>query len=98
MLDFYADWCTSCLEMEKLTFTDPGVIAQMNQWRRLQVDVTQNTPEDRELMRKFQLFGPPAMVFFDRSKKEIRDLRLVGFMAAGSFRQHLEKAITQGER
>jgi len=98
VLDFYADWCTSCLEMEKLTFTDPKVVAQMQQWRRLQVDVTRNTAEDRALMRKFQLFGPPAMVFFDNAKEEIRDLRLVGYMAAGPFGQHLDKAISQRKR
>lgn len=98
VLDFYADWCTACLEMEKLTFTDPKVVAQMQQWRRLQVDVTRNTADDRALMRKFQLFGPPAMVFFGNSKEEIRDLRLVGYMAAAPFGQHLDKVIAQNKR
>jgi len=91
VLDFYADWCTSCLEMEKLTFRDPQVIANMQSWRRLQVDVTRNTPEDREMMRRFNLFGPPAMIFFHKEGTEMAGSRLVGYMAAPAFNAHLEK-------
>lgn len=94
VLDFYADWCTSCLEMEKFTFTDPKVVAQMQGWRRLQVDVTQNTPADRAFMRRFQLFGPPAMIFFQKNGTEFTGSRLVGYMAAPAFSQHLDKLWT----
>ena len=91
VLDFYADWCTSCLEMEKFTFTDPKVVAQMQAWRRLQIDVTKNTPEDRAFMRRFQIFGPPAMIFFQKNGTEFANKRLVGYMAAPAFSQHLDK-------
>lgn len=91
VLDFYADWCTSCLEMEKFTFKDGQVIAAMQNWRRLQVDVTQNTPEDREIMRRFRLFGPPAMVFFNKDGTEIQGSRLMGYLAAPAFNLHMEK-------
>lgn len=93
MLDFYADWCVACLEMEKFTFIDPQVISQMKSWRLLQVDVTQNTPLDRELMKKFDLFGPPAMVFFDPQGQEIKASRVIGFMAAKPFEQHLDRVL-----
>lgn len=91
VLDFYADWCASCLEMEQFTFTDSQVVAQMQGWRKLQVDVTNNTHEDRALMRRFQLFGPPAMIFFQKDGTEFSDARLMGYMPAPAFSQHLDK-------
>ncbi|MEN9317267.1 MAG: hypothetical protein RIS35_3660, partial [Pseudomonadota bacterium] len=95
VLDFYADWCASCLEMEKLTFRDSKVVERMQSWRRLQVDVTKNTPEDRELMRRFRLFGPPALVFFSKEGLELEHLRLIGYLGAKPFLDHLDKAIPQ---
>ena len=94
VLDFYADWCTSCLEMEKFTFRDPKVVERMQPLRRIQLDVTRNTPEDRELMRRFKLFGPPALVFFDRKGNELSDLRLIGYLAAGPFSSHIDKVLS----
>lgn len=91
VLDFYADWCASCLEMEQFTFTDPEVVAQMQGWRKLQVDVTNNTKEDREFMRRFQLFGPPAMIFFKKNGTEFADSRVMGYLPASAFNQHLDK-------
>jgi thioredoxin:protein disulfide reductase len=91
VLDFYADWCASCLEMEQFTFTDPQVVAQMQGWRKLQIDVTNNTKEDRAFMRKFQLFGPPAMIFFKKNGTEFPDSRLMGYLPASAFNQHLDK-------
>ena len=91
VLDFYADWCASCLEMEQFTFTDSQVVAQMQGWRKLQVDVTKNTKEDREFMRRFQLFGPPAMIFFKKDGTEYSDARLMGYLPAPVFKQHLDK-------
>lgn len=91
VLDSYADWCASCLEMEQFTFTDPKVIEKMQGWRKLQVDVTNNTQEDREFMRRFQLFGPPAMIFFQKNGTEFSGTRLMGYLPASAFNQHLDK-------
>lgn len=97
MLDFYADWCASCLEMQRGTFSDPQVLQQAQPLRRLKVDVTRNTAEDRELMRRFRLFGPPSLVFFDARGQELQDLRVMGSMAAAPFGAHLRKVIQQAQ-
>ena len=65
MLDFYADWCVSCKEMERFTFTDPAVQRRLAGALLLKADVTANNADDRELLRRFRLFGPPGMIFFD---------------------------------
>ncbi len=83
MLDFYADWCVSCKEMEKFTFTDKRVKDRFSQMVLLQVDVTENTPEDRAFLKKFNLFGPPATIFFSRDAKESG--RVIGFENADKF-------------
>src|SRR5205085_10274083 len=64
MLDFYADWCVSCKEMERFTFSDPRVQQRMQKMLLLQADVTANTAEDAELLKRFGLFGPPGILFF----------------------------------
>ena len=92
MLDFYADWCVSCKEMERFTFSEPKVEAQMKQVRLLQVDVTANNDEDRALMKKFGLFGPPGIILFKQGK-EVPDSRVIGFMAADQFSRHLSNHI-----
>ena len=92
MLDFYADWCVSCKEMERFTFSEPKVEAQMKQVRLLQVDVTANNDEDRALMKKFGLFGPPGIILFKQGK-EVPDSRVIGFMAAEQFARHLSNHI-----
>lgn len=92
MLDFYADWCVSCKEMERFTFSDPKVRAEMAQMVLLQVDVTKNTPEDQRLLKRFRLFGPPGIVFFDRGGREIPGLRVIGFQRADKFLQSLALA------
>ncbi|WP_112991656.1 protein-disulfide reductase DsbD [Herminiimonas fonticola] len=89
MLDFYADWCVSCIEMEKLTFTDPRVQAQFADMVLLQVDVTANDAHDKELLRRFNLFGPPGIIFFDKNGQEIRGGRVIGFQKADKFTQSL---------
>ncbi len=89
MLDFYADWCVSCIEMEKLTFTDPRVRAQFADMLLLQVDVTANNADDKEMLRRFNLFGPPAIIFFDKHGQEIRGGRVIGFQKADKFTQSL---------
>ncbi|MFD2365425.1 protein-disulfide reductase DsbD [Pseudoduganella sp. GCM10020061] len=91
ILDFYADWCVSCKEMEKLTFTDARVQARMNQALLLQVDVTANDDADKAMMRRFELFGPPALIMFDGAGKEIPDSRVIGYQSANKFLGSLEK-------
>ncbi|GAB2896556.1 protein-disulfide reductase DsbD [Uliginosibacterium flavum] len=90
MLDFYADWCVSCKEMEHETFSDPKIAAQLAGFTLLQADVTANTPDDRELLKRFGLFGPPGILFFAPGGKEIEGKRVVGFMGVEGFGKVLE--------
>jgi thiol:disulfide interchange protein DsbD len=92
MLDFYADWCVSCKEMEAFTFTDPRVKERMGGLLLLQADVTANTPEHKDLLKRFSLFGPPGIVFFDAGGAEIRGLRVIGYQKADKFLTVLERA------
>jgi thiol:disulfide interchange protein DsbD len=92
MLDFYADWCVSCKEMEKFTFSDPRVRAKLDAMELLQVDVTGNSEEDKALLKRFSLFGPPGIVFFDAQGREIRGLRVIGYQNADRFLKTLELA------
>jgi thiol:disulfide interchange protein DsbD len=93
MLDFYADWCVSCKEMERYTFTDPQVLARLAGMVKIQADVTANTAEHKELLKRFRLFGPPGIVFFDPAGREIQGLRVIGFQAAGKFAAVLDQAL-----
>ena len=79
MLDFYADWCISCKEMERFTFTDPEVKNRLGDVVLLQVDVTEGTADDEALLKYFKLFGPPGILFFDPSGREIYDARTIGY-------------------
>jgi len=92
MLDFYADWCVSCKEMEAFTFTDAQVKARLQGLLLLQADVTANSPEDKAMLKRFSLFGPPGIIFFDRQGKEIPGLRVVGFQAADAFLATVNRA------
>jgi thiol:disulfide interchange protein DsbD len=85
LLDFYADWCVACKEMERMTFSEAKVSAAMDKMRLIQVDVTANNDDDRALMRRFKLFGPPGIILFDGAGKEITDGRIIGFTPAVSF-------------
>lgn len=89
LLDFYADWCVSCIEMEKLTFTDARVRAQFADMVLLQVDVTANDADDKAMLRRFNLFGPPGIIFFDKTGREIQGGRVIGFQNADKFTQAL---------
>lgn len=93
MLDFYADWCVSCKEMEAFTFVDPRVVQRMSQMLLLKVDVTANNADDRALMKKFRLFGPPGIIFFSPGGRERKDVRVVGFQDATRFTATLERAL-----
>lgn len=85
MLDFYADWCISCKEMERYTFSDPAVQAALANTLLLQADVTANDADDQALLKHFGLYGPPGIIFFDREGDELRHLRVIGFEAADEF-------------
>jgi len=93
MLDFYADWCVSCKEMERFTFADPTVAATMGKLTLLKADVTANTDADKELLKRFGLFGPPGIIFFDAGGREMAGLRVVGFQPADVFLPSLERVL-----
>jgi thiol:disulfide interchange protein DsbD len=92
MLDFYADWCVSCKEMEAFTFSDPKVRAELDRMLLLQVDVTANNDDDRALLKRFSLFGPPGIIFFDAEGREIKGLRVIGYQNADRFLKTLSLA------
>jgi thiol:disulfide interchange protein DsbD len=94
MLDFYADWCVSCKEMERDTFSDPQVRARFAGMLVLQADVTGNSADDKALLKRFRLFGPPGIIFFDKGGQEIDGLRVIGYQPAGVFLKTLERAAT----
>jgi len=93
MLDFYADWCVSCKEMERFTFSDAEVQRLLAGFVLLKADVTKNNAEDRELLRRFRLFGPPGTIFFDAEGRELTGLRVIGFQGAKRFGETL-RAVT----
>jgi thiol:disulfide interchange protein DsbD len=90
MLDFYADWCVACLEFEKFTFTDKEVNALMKQYILLKADVTGNNANDKALMKEFNIFGPPAILFFDNAGNEVRQIRTIGFKNPKEFKKILQ--------
>jgi thioredoxin:protein disulfide reductase len=92
MLDFYADWCVSCKEMEAYTFSDPRVRAALEGVALLQADVTANSDAHRALLKRFALFGPPGIIFFDAQGREIKGLRVIGYQGAERFLQTLSVA------
>lgn len=92
LLDFYADWCVSCKEMESFTFSDPKVRTQLDGMLLLQADVTANNETDRALLKRFSLFGPPGIVFFDPQGREIRGLRVIGYQNPERFLKTLSLA------
>ncbi len=98
MLDFYADWCTYCVKMEDYTFSDPAVQAALAEVTLLQADVTANDAEDLALLNHFKLFAPPAILFFDPDGQEQGNARLVGFLDAGEFLEHLQRAFGGSEK
>ncbi|MCG2575769.1 protein-disulfide reductase DsbD [Dechloromonas sp. XY25] len=96
MLDFYADWCVSCKEMEKFTFADRGIQARLAAYTLLQADVTANSADDKALLARFGLFGPPGIIFFDPKGQEIKSVRVVGFQDAAQFAKTLQKTGAAG--
>jgi thiol:disulfide interchange protein DsbD len=92
MLDFYADWCVSCKEMERFTFADPAVAKRLKGFTLLQADVTANSDSDKALLARFKLFGPPGIIFFDAHGAERQDLRVIGFQPAEAFGRIVDAA------
>ncbi|MEZ0316852.1 MAG: thioredoxin family protein, partial [Methylophilaceae bacterium] len=88
---FYADWCVSCKEMEQFTFSDPGVQKALKDTVLLQADVTANTPDDTALLARFKLFGPPGIIFFNRSGQEIVPMKIIGYQPASVFFNSVNK-------
>ena len=93
MLDFYADWCVSCKEMEAWTFTDAGVQAALSSTVWLQADVTANDVEDKALLDRFGVFGPPTIIFFGKDGQQRHGYEVVGYMKAETFAEHVQKAL-----
>ena len=91
MLDFYADWCVSCKEMEHYTYRDPEVIKALEGWMLLKADVTENTESDIQLMRHFGLVGPPATLFFGLDGNERKPQRVIGYMDAKAFMNRVRR-------
>jgi thioredoxin:protein disulfide reductase len=92
ILDFYADWCVSCKEMERFTFTDPAVQKKLAGALLLKADVTANNDNDRALLKRFRLFGPPGTIFFDARGNEVRAARLIGYQNSRGFLDTLRNA------
>ena len=92
MLDFYADWCVACKEYEKFTFTDAKVRSKMSEFVLLKADVTANNAQDKALLKRFNLFGPPGIVFFDGRGQEKADARVIGYQPAEQFLGSLKAA------
>ncbi|HEX7640273.1 MAG TPA: protein-disulfide reductase DsbD [Burkholderiaceae bacterium] len=92
MLDFYADWCVSCKEMDSGTFRDPGVRAKLDKALLLRADVTRDSGDERALLRQFHLFGPPGLIFFDTQGRELESARVVGFQDVRRFDDSLARA------
>ena len=93
LLDFYADWCVSCKEMERFTFTDAQVQQRLAGMVKVQADVTANSAEHQALLKRFRLFGPPGIIFFDKNGKEINGLRVIGFQSAEKFASVLDEVL-----
>lgn len=91
MLDFYADWCASCKEMESTTFKNPQLREKLNDWVIIKVDVTANTKEAKALLQQFNVIAPPTFLFFNKDGKELSNLRLVGEISAPNFIKQLAK-------
>jgi thiol:disulfide interchange protein DsbD len=93
LLDFYADWCVSCIEMEEYTFITPDVQAALSNTVVLQADVTRNDAEDQVLLKRFGVFGPPTIIFFGTDGQQLEGYEVVGFMPSDRFAEHVSAAF-----
>jgi thiol:disulfide interchange protein DsbD len=92
LLDFYADWCISCKEMEVNTFANPEVSKELKQFVLLQADVTANTPANQALLKRFNLYGPPGILIFNQNSEELKGQRVIGYMPPQRFIERLKQA------
>ena len=90
MLDVYADWCVSCIEMEKLTLKHPEVVQALLPFVVIKLDVTDNTQNQQALLKQYGLFGPPAMMFFNSNGQRLASSTVIGFLNAAAFAKHLK--------
>jgi thiol:disulfide interchange protein DsbD len=93
LLDFYADWCISCKEMEVTTFANSEVSQELKQWVLIQANVTANSAENQALLKRFGLYGPPGILFFNQSSDEQKDQRVIGYMPPQRFLEQLQKIV-----
>jgi thiol:disulfide interchange protein DsbD len=93
LLDFYADWCISCKEMEVNTFANPEVSKELKQFVLLQADVTKNSPENQALLKRFGLFGPPGILIFNQNSEEQKEQRVIGYMPPQRFIERLKNVL-----
>ena len=93
VIDFYADWCISCKEMEVNTFANPEVTNELRHMVLLQADVTANSPENQALLKRFGLFGPPGILIFNQDSQEQKDQRVIGYMPPQRFIERLKNAL-----
>ena len=96
MVDFYADWCASCLEMEHTTFSNLAVRAALGHMRLLRADVTANSNEERALLKRFGLYGPPAYLFFNSNGRLLAADTVIGLLDANAFLAHVRQALGNG--
>ena len=93
MIDFSAKWCTACKELEHNTFSDPKVQQLMRRFTLLQVDVTDNTEAQKALLKKYNIFGPPAIIFYDKAHNELKNRKIIGYKPPAFFIQHLKSIL-----
>ncbi|MFY9073509.1 protein-disulfide reductase DsbD [Malaciobacter mytili] len=93
MLDFYADWCVACKELEEITFTNKEVVNKLQGFTLLKADVTKNTKEDKELQKRYGIFGPPGLIFWNKENQEVKEAKIVGFKTPEEFLQIINKSF-----
>jgi thioredoxin:protein disulfide reductase len=93
LLDFYADWCISCKEMEVNTFANPEVSKELKQFVLVQADVTNNSPDNQALLKRYGLYGPPGILIFNQQSEELSALRIIGYMPPRRFLEQLQKIV-----
>jgi thiol:disulfide interchange protein DsbD len=95
LIDFSADWCASCKELEHITFPDPTVSSLMSKFKLLRVDVTKNSDTDKELLKKYNIFGPPAIIFYDASGNELKNFKTIGYKPPEVFAKTLNQVLAK---
>jgi thiol:disulfide interchange protein DsbD len=93
LVDFSAKWCAACKELEHITFPDPTVSSLMGEFKLLRVDVTQNSDADKALLKKFTIFGPPAIIFYDKSGNELKNYKTIGYKPPEVFSKTLQNVL-----